>query len=146
MAEPEDEVRFKLADALVEQMLELDDEEFRALLAEAGEDVEALAAEARSLLASTVERVDAETRKRNRQDFENAARAAAQRPVRLPGDPARRRALLQAVLQRNPRVGSALTLQHRELELVSDDDVTSQLLKLEELGLIDESGDAIDRE
>jgi hypothetical protein len=61
------------------------------------------------------------------------------RTSRLPGDPASRRRLLAASLQRRPEMREAvITLQHREFDSFSDADVESALKQLDALGLLDE--------
>lgn len=58
----------------------------------------------------------------------------------LPATPEGRRALLERVLARFPREGRSLTLQHREFESLTDEDVKSCLKQLQALGALDDTG------
>ena len=95
----------------------------------------------RSLISQAIDRRAEALRRRARQDYGAAVVALMQRQLRLPKDPKARRSLLQAAASRQRSVG--LTLQHRDLTSLSDEDVESQLKKLHELGFIDEEGNIV---
>ena len=132
-----DELLARIAEEVADDILALDDVALAALLRDASVDDKVLLAEGQESIAAAVEQADAVIRARARKDFENAAAAALQRSYRLPLDPATRRAMLNDAVRRNPMLGAGVTLQHRDLSELSDDDVTKQLTKLAELGVID---------
>ena len=72
-----------------------------------------------------------------RAEYESAAKQLSSRSYGLPGDRSERRALLSAILVRQPDLRSvALTAQHRELKDLTDSDIESFLKQLAELGLL----------
>jgi hypothetical protein len=114
----DEEVLANLMNELAEGVLEMSDEEILAAAREA------------------------------RENPEDAAHRVAMRTrtYHLPDDPRDRRVLLDVVVRRNPRVRSAVTLQHRDLTSLSDADVESQLKKLQEIGFLDADGKPLGEE
>lgn len=59
--------------------------------------------------------------------------------LQLPRDRAARRALLASALQRRPEMREAMvTLQHRNFDSLSEDDIESALQQLHHLGILDD--------
>lgn len=137
----DEEILARLDEDLADLIRDLSDEEIVEAVKAEGEDPAVVAAHARSLIAQAIDRRAAALRRRARQDYEDAVVALTQRQLRLPADPKRRRSLLQTAASRQRSVG--LTLQHRDLTSLSDEDVESQLRKLHELGFIDDEGNVV---
>ena len=72
-----------------------------------------------------------------RAEYESAAKQLSSRLYNLPSDKSERRALLSAILVRQPDLRSvALTAHHRELKDLTDSDIESFLKQLAALGLL----------
>jgi hypothetical protein len=137
----DEEILARLDEDLAEAILDLSDEEIADAIKADGENPATVAASARSLIGQAIDRRAEALRRKARKDYEAAVVALTQSPLRLPHDPKARRSLLQAAASRQRSVG--LTLQHRDLTSLSDEDVESQLKKLHELGFIDDAGNIV---
>jgi hypothetical protein len=137
-----EEILARMVEEVADDLLAVDDVALADLLRDSGIDEQRLLAEGQQSIAAAAERADAAVRQRVRKDFENASTAAVERAFRLPSDLVKRRRLLTDAVRRNPGLGPGVTLQHRDLSELSDDDVTKQLEKLVELGLIGDEGDS----
>lgn len=136
----DEEVLENLMNELAEGILEISDEELIAEAREARVDPDKAAQRVAELVQRAIEQRGQRKRQEARREYEATIAAMQKRTYRLPDDPQQRRALLDAVVQRYPRVRSAVTLQHRDLTSLSDADVGSQLRKLQELGFLDADG------
>lgn len=137
-----DEQRLRrVFDALADSVEGLTEEE---LLAEAREegDPKSLAAEVTRLIAKMIGSHNARKRIEARLRYEARIAAMGQRRYDLPTKPEERRALLDALVARTPAIRSAITLHHRELKSLSDDDVEGYLKKLVDLALLGPSGES----
>ena len=139
---PEELLR-KITEELVDEVLGLDETALAEFFRTAGIDEQALVDEGRGAARRAIEQADAEVRRRARDQFEAAVTNAVQRTYGLPVDRGQRRVLLGNAVRRNPGLGPGITLQHRDLSELSDDDVESQLRKLQELGLLDSEGNFV---
>lgn len=124
-----------LLDAIEENILQAIDEEFIEEKVAVGEDPENAALHIQSIIQTGI--------KKQRQKKLHAARDGYERLVArqrgdssLPEDPAEKRALLDELLTSNGGVPHEITMAFREGKHMSDDDVTSILEDLLELGIL----------
>lgn len=122
----------RLADVLVEEILNASDQDILAEVKEDGEDPAAIAAEVQTVF----ENARAKVAKRRLAAAKAGAAASRRRTadvVRL--DPAEARRTLERALARDPETASKLTLAARKGETLSDEDVRGMLEDLDELGI-----------
>lgn len=142
----DEEILENLMNELAEGILEMSDEEIIADARESRVNPDEAARRVAELVQRAVEVRGQRKREEARREYEATVAAMQTRTYRLPDDPQERRALLDAVVRRYPRVRSAVTLQHRDLTSLSDTDVGSQLRRLQELGFLDADGKPIGEE
>lgn len=126
----------RLFDALADSVEEMTDEEVLADAREAGEDPKAVAAQVAGIIEKSIRAQSERRRLEARRAYEAAVEALARRKHALPATARERRSLLIATVTQNPGIRSAVTLRHRELKTLSDEDVAGYLEKLSELGLL----------
>jgi len=127
----------RVVDRIASSVLEATDEEIEEELRAEGEDPAASAEELRAQLLGLV---DSEREKRfaaARERHRRKQEAAEVGEVELPGTPEARMELLVAVVAAVARRRTPLTLQHRDLDGMSDADVTRLLRQLAKLGALD---------
>lgn len=127
----------RVIDAAIESLWESSDAEVLQETQAAGEDPLVTADHARGLLLGAVRAHRRHLMTQARTEYEQQVVALQQRAVALPATAAERLALLTATLAHQPELQSALTIQHRELRSLPDDDVTSYLRQFAELGVLD---------
>ena len=130
--------------SLAERAMSASDKEILDDAAAAGIDIKAEATRIRSVLADGVLRAKKQRLQDADAQHKRSVAALDQRVARLPSTPAAKRALLDRVVSRRPETRQQLlTLQHREFEEFTNDDVDSALRQLGALGLLDDdlSGD-----
>ena len=134
------EERFeRIIGGAAEAVIEASDQEIEAELRAEGLDPAAVAEDVRGVLLGAVERYRGKQRlERSRSEYQARVAAIGEREVPLPATPGERRQLLAQVFRAQPRTAGMLTLQFRDLESLPDDDVTSCLRQLAELGVLDE--------
>jgi FMN phosphatase YigB (HAD superfamily) len=142
----DEEALENLMNELADGVLEMSDEEILAQVREARENPDAAARRVAEIVQRAITTRGQRKREEARREYEAVIAAMQTRTYRLPDDPQERRALLELVVRRNPRVRSAVTLQHRDLTSLSDADVESQLRKLQEVGFLDANGKPVDEE
>ncbi len=76
--------------------------------------------------------------KGERQEFDDQQPALEARGYDLPGTPSERLDLLVAAVRGKPWLSDMLTVEHRDLRGLHDEDVVSYLRQLAELGVLDE--------
>ncbi len=131
----------RAVDRIASSVLKATDEEIEEELRAEGEDPDASAEQLRAQLLGLV---DSEREKRFAAAKERHRRkqeAAAVGDVELPGTPEARMELLVAVVAAMARRRTPLTLQHRDLDGMSDADVTRLLRQLAKLGALEGSPD-----
>ena len=128
----------RLADALVDDVLDSSDEEVLAEAEEDGVDATGLAEHLRGVFERTVADVGKEKLAAARQGAANARQSGA-RVVRIDRADARRR--YEAMIAQDPRLTEKLTLAARKGEDQSERDVDSAIDDLTELGAFDEEDD-----
>lgn len=141
MTEPKDGAQGlkRLFDALADEEAAMPDAVVLDDAAREGLDVAAEGRRVRSVLLGAVLQAKKTRRLRAQEDHARAVAAIAQRSTKLPGDAAGRKALLSRVLGARPQMREAVvTLQHRDFESFSDEDIVSALRQLDALGLLDD--------
>jgi hypothetical protein len=131
----------KELDAILEELLNSIEaapaEEIADELRAVGRDVNSMAAEAKHSLLSGVKRFEQRKLQAAREAYKS--RTGAQRKKHaLPSTPAGRRDHLLAILAAKPQMQAMLTVQHRDFESLTDDDVKSALEELGELGVFED--------
>ena len=131
-----------LAEALAEQAATLSDKEVADDAAADGTDVKKEAMVVRGVLLAGLQRAKKDRLNRALAQRERVLASLKSSAATLPPDAASRRTLLADVIQRKPQVRDAvMTLQHRDFDSMSDDDVDSILIQAHLLGLLD-NGDS----
>jgi hypothetical protein len=124
--------------ALAEAVAEASDKEILAEVQDAGLDLNAEAESVRAVLRRSIDKFKKRKLEQARRDYELAASALFTKAYHLPETPNERRNLLTNILVAQPQMQGMLTVQFRELDLLSDDDIESSLRKLAELGMLDD--------
>ena len=131
-----------LLDALAEHASSATDDELLEDAAAEGTDTKAEAGQVRNVLLEGLKRAKRQRLEHARAERERVLAALESAPVMIPSDSAGRRALLGRLVQRKPQVREAvLTVQHRDFESLSDDDVESLLKQLQHLGVLDDDAE-----
>jgi hypothetical protein len=123
---------------LAEAVAEASDKELLAEAQETGLDLEVEAESVRAVFRRSVDKFRKHKLEQARRDYEHAASALFTKSYRLPETPRDRRSLLTNLLAAQPQMQGMLTVQFRELDQLSDEDVESSLRKLAELGILDD--------
>ena len=125
-----------LLDAIEENILQASDEEIIEEKKASGEDPEAAARHVQSIIQSGIKKQRQKKLRAAREGYNQAIVRQQRRTPMLPDDPVERRALLDAVLASKQSVPRGITMAFREGKHMSDDDVTSILEDLIELGIL----------
>lgn len=128
----------RLLDGIVDSILAAPEEEIDDDLRALGEDPEKAATRARQLALEAVMQHRARRRERARRRFDDEQQALEDRDYDLPETPAARLALLVAAVRGKPHLSGMLTVEHRDLRGLPDEDVVGYLRQLAELGVLDE--------
>lgn len=128
-----------ILEALVDSIETATDEELVEETQASGENLKAVAQEVKSSLLAGIKRF--EQRKLNTAREAYKSRTGVQRKqFVLPSTPEGRRGQLLEILVSKPQMQAMLTVQHRDFESLTDDDIQSALEELGELGLFDDEG------
>jgi hypothetical protein len=128
----------EVMNALADSVAETSDKELLAEAQEAGLDLEAEAESVRAVLRRSIDKFRKRKLEQARRDYEIAASALFTKEYSLPETPRDRKRLLTNILAAKPQMQDMLTVQFRELDQLSDEDVESSLRKLAELGILDD--------
>ena len=132
----------ELMAALADETASLSDKDVVDDATADGIDIKAEAARVRGVLLSGLQRAKVERLGRALAEREKVLASLKSSTLTLPGDASARRALLARVFERKPQMRDAvMTLQHRNFESLSDDDVESVLKQLEHLGVLDDDSE-----
>ncbi len=145
VSEPrDDEERLeRIVGGIAESVLEASDEEIEAEARAEGLDPDAVAEDVRGVLLAALERHQGKQRlERSRAEHEARVAAMRQREHQLPASAQERQQLLALAFRARPQAAGMLTLQFRDLESLPDEDVTSCLRQLAELGVLDDLPEA----
>jgi response regulator of citrate/malate metabolism len=113
------------------------EEDFHA----ANEDLDAIAGNMKSAVLEGIKQFQQRRLHQARQRYQESSRQIERRPRRVASSTDARRVQFFALLQANPGVQSALTIQHRDLNALTDQDIESALEELDALGAIDDLGE-----
>ncbi len=144
VSEPrDDEERLeRIVGGAAETVLEATDEEIEAEARAEGLDPAEVAEGVQGVLLGAVERFRGKQRlTHSRADYEARVAAMQGHEPDLPEEPMDRRQLLALAFRARPQAAGMLTLQFRDLESLPDEDVTSCLRQLAELGVLDDLPD-----
>lgn len=136
----------EVMNALAEAAAEASNKELLAEVQEAGLDLKAEAESIRAILLRSVSKFKRKKLEQARRDYEIAASSLFTKHYPLPETPQERRNLLINALTIQPEMQSMLTVQFRELDMLSDEDIESSLRKLAELGMLDDLSDKSNKE
>lgn len=126
-----------LLDFLAESVLDASDEDLLSEAREDGEDPEAIVPQVTAVIEGAVAAAAQNRRGQIREAYEAKLASMRNRVLRLPATAAERLDLLKSVLASNPDLQPALTLQHRDLNDLTESDIEGYLRKLHELGVLD---------
>ena len=125
----------RLLDDLEQELLSMPSNELQEEMKEEGEEIE--------VIASTVQQVIANEIKRHKQQKLHAARENYERAiegsksiVEIPDSPNDRRDLLMTIIAQQSQIPQSLTLKFREGGEMDDEDISSLLEDLAQLGLL----------
>ena len=130
-----------ILDALAESVAEESDDQLLVEVKDSGQDPNALLAHVKGVLRQAVKESQQRPLRDARQAYEARRSALQQNSYALPESAADRRMLFMNVVAQNPSVGGMLTAHFREFDKLEDDDITSCLRQLADLGLLDESSE-----
>ena len=116
--------------AIADSVATAPDDEIIADARDRGEDPAKIAQDVHLAFASSIKQFKQRKLLAAKKEYASARAALSARTLKLPDEPAARRRLLNAVIAQQPQLGLALTMQHRELTALSDDDVTTALEEL----------------
>lgn len=128
-------------DAVEEDILRASDEDIIEETKRAGEDPEAAAQSVQQLIDSSTKRQRQKKLRTAREGYNRLVAQQRRRISPIPSDPAERRALLDGILANRGDVPREITMAFREGGHMSDDDVSSILEDLAELGFLSEKGE-----
>jgi hypothetical protein len=125
-----------LVNAIALSVAEASDEEILEDARAAGVDLKENAEKLKQMLSETAKRFQKRKFIAAQQHYKTEVERIQHKSVHLPDSPAERRAVLQLVAAQHAQGAMALTAHGRDLESLSDSDVTSLLEELDELGLL----------
>lgn len=127
-----------ILDGLAESVAEDSGDQLLAEVKESGQDPNALLAHVKGILRHAVKQTQQRPLRDSRKAYETRVGALQRSSYGLPTSADERRTLFMNVVIQNPSVGGMLTAHFREFDKLEDDDITSCLKQLADLGLLDE--------
>ena len=132
------EREFKLImDALAESVLEADDDEIAEEIREEGLEPEEEAENIRQVLRDAVTNYQKRNLYEAKKEYDQKIRKLEDSDRTLLSTPEARRTLLNVVFRQNPSIQGLLTAHYRDFSKLSDNDIQSLLIHLDELGVLD---------
>ena len=125
-----------LVKALARSISEASDDEIQEDARLAQVDLDAHAAQLKQMLTETIKTFHKRKFIQAQAEYQAEVEKIQRSSVKLPESPAEKRALLQLVAVQHAQRGVALTAHGRDLDRLSDSDVTSLLEELAALGLL----------
>ncbi len=107
----------------------------------AGEDLDSIAAAMKRAALAGIKDFKQQRLHRARQRYEESSSKIERRPRRVASNPELRRSQFFSAIRANPDVQSALTLQHRDLDELTDADIETALDELDALGALEDLGE-----
>jgi hypothetical protein len=135
----EDRLRFVI-DAIEASILSCTDEDIIEDVCHGGQDLDEIAEMMRGLVGAQV-KAARQTALRAAQEGYRRASIGKQKGSKIPLDPKERRSLLSRLINVNSGFATELTLAFRDGKSISDEDVSSMLEDLLELGLPEDGND-----
>lgn len=109
-----------------------------------GKDVNLMATQTSDALMEGVKKFTQRRLHHARQRYKESLGRIEARKRRIASDANSRREQFHAILKAKPGLQSGLTLQHRDLDSLTDSDIESALEELDALGALDDVGDPHD--
>ncbi|MBZ5494574.1 MAG: hypothetical protein LAO76_26920 [Acidobacteriia bacterium] len=128
-----------ILEALVDSIETATDEEVIEESQASGENLKAVAQEVKTSLLAGIKRFEQRKLNAARQTYKSRTGAQRKQFVFSP-TPEGRRSQFLAILASKPQMQAMLTVQHRDFESLTDDDIQSALEELGELGVFDNEG------
>lgn len=129
----------EILDSLAEEITNLTDEEISKLYKEADLNPDEGVANIRTAALATINSLRRKELQEARTAYDRAVQVKQKsKGARIPENPGAQRKLLES-LWNNPQIPQALTMSFRDRKDLSDNDVTSILEDLEELGFLEEN-------
>jgi hypothetical protein len=119
-----------------------DPAEFAADLKDSGNDLNDVAAQMKSAALVSVKAFRQQRLQRARERYQESSAKIDKRNRQFAGSAEERRRRFLSVLESKPTLRSALTMQHRDLNELTDTDIESALDELEILGALEELDDS----
>jgi hypothetical protein len=107
-------------------------------LKSSGEDLDAVAASMKGAVLAGIKQFQQRKLHQARQRYQESSRKLESRERRVASSADARRVQFFSLLRSNPGVESALTVQHRDLNILTDQDIESALEELDALGAIED--------
>ena len=126
---------FNLLDALADSVIDMDADELYADVLETGISPD----QTRNLLLSVTKDFQQKKLREAEGEYKRKLMSYYQTNQEVPTDSKILRALLNTFLLNNPDIRKQLTLQHRDFEMMSDEDLRELLKELRALGIKSES-------
>jgi hypothetical protein len=109
-----------------------------------GESLDAIADDMRGAALAGIKKFQQRRLHQAQQRYQVNSRQIERRQRRVASSPEARKIQFFSLLHANPGVQSGLTMQHRDLNALTDVDIESALEELDALGAIDDLGDTQD--
>ncbi|MGB8481365.1 MAG: hypothetical protein WCE63_21370 [Acidobacteriaceae bacterium] len=131
----------RVLDQIAESIEKGDAVEIAADLKESGQDVNEIASRTKAAALAGIKEFRQQRLHQARQRYQESSSRIERRARRFGGSPEERRRRLFSALESNPGLKSALTMQYRDLNELTDEDIETGLDDLETLGALEESDD-----
>ena len=131
-----------IVDALAESVVEETDEQLLIETKESGQDPNVVLGHVKRVLHLAVKQSQQRPLREARKAYELRRVALMQASHDIPESADDRRALFMNIVAQNPSVSGMLTAQFREFGNLEDDDITSCLRQLSDLGLVNKSSES----
>jgi GrpB-like predicted nucleotidyltransferase (UPF0157 family) len=131
----------RVLDQLADSIEIVDPAEVAADLKDSGHDLKDVAAQMKSAALTGVKAFRQQRLHRARERYQESSAKIERRARQFGGSPEERRRRFFSVLESKPALRSALTMQHRDLNELTDTDIESALDELEIPGVLEELDD-----
>lgn len=140
MSQPKNDIEklTSLLDTVEESILQTPDEEIIEETRLEGKDPDTVADYVRQLITSQVKDHRQRKLRAAQEGYRRSLSGGTKRPKPIPDSPSERRSLLTDILNTRPDVPTEITVAWRQGQYISDDDVTSLLEDLADLGFLEE--------
>ncbi len=125
-------------DGLADSIADDTPEELLDEAREAGQNLRAIADEIKNVLHAALKKFEQRKLEAAREACRLRSQCGPNEGKAIGSTADERKRQLSAILESNPEIGAVLTAQHREFETLTDEDVTSTLEDLAELGFLND--------